>query len=97
MKLYRVHEDKDAWTYAGMQETGDTLKKPCITVQPVEVGAEFISSKLPLGKFFDVQGADNSSETVTTRPFIEDQVDKEGHEILNSKTSTVGHSSSNLG
>ena len=69
-----------------MQEMADTLKIPCITIQPTEVGAQHSTCKSPLRKLLGIQDVENLSVVVATGPHIENWMDKEGHNIPNSKT-----------
>ena len=65
----------------------------CIHVQPAEAGVKLSSSKSPLRKLIYDQDTDKPSEPEHTGLHIESQVDRMYHNILNSKTSHICHSS----
>ena len=64
---------------------GYTPGKPCIPVQPAEVGARLNTSKSPLRKVIDVQDADKSSDQVTTGPYNKNLADRKVITSLNQK------------
>ena len=47
----------------------------CTAVQPAEFVTELSTSSSPLGKVFDIEDADKSSDSVGSGLYIEDQVD----------------------
>ena len=78
-------------TDTNIWEMGDTPKKPCIIVQPAEVGAKPSTSKSPLRKFHH-----KSLGLVPSGLHVEDQIGGEDYKFLNSGSSCpICHSNSN--
>ena len=75
--------------HTGMQHMGDSLGKPCITVQPAKDGSKLSTSRSSLRKVLDIQDTDKLSDPIATIPHIEDQVDKRNHKSLDSNHSSM--------